>query len=73
MKIRNKDEKVIKCAYFKEIAVGECFCDERYNAIMMKINPISAVNLSSGISTQYGEKFYAALVDAEVVWEFKKE
>lgn len=73
MKVRNKDEKVIKCANFKDIAEGECFHDEYYDVIMMKVGSKSAVNLYSGHLTQYSELSYVALVDAEVVWEFQKE
>jgi hypothetical protein len=73
MKIRNKDERIIKCVNFKEIAEGECFYDEYYDVIMMKVGSICAVNLDSGYMTQYAEQAYVALVDAEIVWEFKKE
>ena len=73
MKIRNKNEKVVKCACFKDIEAGECFYDEYYDLIMMKVGSVSAVNLYSGYMTQYGQESYVSLVDAEVVWEFEKE
>lgn len=73
MKIRNKEEKVIKCANFKDIEAGQCFYDEYYDVIMMKVGSACAVNLYSGYVTQYAEQSYVALVDAEVVWEFQKE
>lgn len=73
MKIRNKDERIIRCVNFKEIAEGECFYDEYYDVVMMKVGSVSAVNLYSGYLTQYAGDSYVALVDAEVVWEFKKE
>jgi hypothetical protein len=73
MKIRNKDEKVIKCANFKDIAEGECFYDEHYDVIMMKVGKVTALNLDSGFLVKYPEQSYLPLVNAEIVWEFEKE
>lgn len=73
MKIRNKDERIIKCVNFEDIVLGECFYDEYYDTVMMKTGTESAVNLYSGRLTQYVGHSYVALVDAEVVWEFAKE
>lgn len=73
MNIRNKDERIIKCVNFKDIEAGECFYDEYYGVVMMKVGSVSAVNLNSGYLTQYAGDSYVAFVDAEVVWEFVKE
>lgn len=73
MKVRHANERIIKCANFKDIEAGECFFDEYYDVVMMKVGSVSAVNLYSGYLTQYAENSYVALVDAEVVWEFKNE
>lgn len=73
MKIRNKDEKVIKCINFEDIAAGECFYDEYYGGVMMKVGTESAVNLCSGRLIQYAGHPHVPLVDAEIVWEFQKE
>jgi hypothetical protein len=73
MKIRNKDEKIIKCISFEDLVEGECFYDEYYDVIMMKTGSLSAVNLDSGRLTQYDKLSHVALVDAEIVWEFQKE
>lgn len=74
MKLKNKVEKQIACALFRNIEAGMCFYDEPYEAVMMKLSDNnSAVNIVTGNITKYEPIDYLPLVDAEVMWEFKED
>lgn len=74
MKIKNQREKQIACAHFQNIEPGMCFYDEYYEAVMMKLSDDkNAVNIATGIITDYESFAYLPLVDAEVMWDFKEE
>ena len=74
MKLRNKTEKQITCTTFRNIKAGMCFYDQYYEAVMMKLNKDNcAVNIATGVITNYEPIAYLPLVDAEVVWGFKNE
>lgn len=74
MKLKNKVEKQIACAHFRNIEPGMCFYDEYYEAVMMKLSDgKNAVNVATGVVTDYEPIAYLPLVDTEVMWDFKKE
>ena len=74
MKIKNKEEKQITCTLFRNIEAGMCFYDEYRRTVMMKLNKDNcAVNIETGVIINYEPIAYLPLVEAEVVWGFKKE
>lgn len=74
MKLKRKEEKQISCTHFRNIEAGMCFYDEYYEAVMMKLSDDkSAVNIATGMVTNYEPIAYLPLVDTEVIWNFKKE